>query len=271
MSRARQTVYCHGMPGSPDELALFSDVGDVSFILAPNRTLVDAALSHDDLIEVMVGRIVQRFPAGHITLIGFSLGGFHALHLASRLGDRVEHLHLISAAGPVDNEELLDRMAGGAVFRMAARRPKLFAAITRFQAALAFAVPSMLIRILFASARGADRELAASAPFRKRLQAPIRSSFAHGATAYRREISAYMKPWRGLLGRVRCPVTLWHGEEDSWSPIAMAEDLQASLPGPVTLNRFAGLSHYSTLRVALKELASHDPRDKELSLGSLTH
>ena len=51
-------------------------------------------------------------------------------------------------------------MAGKGVFRMAARSPRLFRRLSRFQGWLAAHAPRVLFRMLFATATGLDRDLA---------------------------------------------------------------------------------------------------------------
>ena len=96
----RRFVYLHGQPGGPDELSLFGSVdwpADVT-IVAPDRN-----------------REAFPFPKVPVTLIGFSMGGKVALDWAQQMPDRIAHTHLIAPAGRPESEDLLDRMAGGAL------------------------------------------------------------------------------------------------------------------------------------------------------------
>ncbi len=237
----RQFVYLHGQPGGPDELSLFGPIrwpDDVD-IIAPDRNRVPVSL-----------------PDGPITLIGFSMGGKVALDWARALPERVAHVHLIAPAGPPDSEGLLDQMAGGALFRMARDRPRLFAGVSRLQSLMARFAPSVMARMLLASAQGGDAELARDPMFRKGMAAMLKAGLGHSPQSYAAEISAYMQPWHDGLSGITTPVTLWHGEADNWAPIALSEALAAALSGPVTFNRLPGLSHYSTLAHALQRIAA---------------
>lgn len=227
-----RAVYLHGLPGGPEELAL----AGVS-LPCPVRRGDEA----DTLAQI-------RAMAGGepLHLIGFSLGAALALRLAPALAPA--RLTLISPAGPLELGDFLPRMAGAPVFR-AARRPMLFRALTAMQSLAFTHAPARSLETLFASAPTADRALLTAENQRLLLQA-IRSSLGPGRAAYRAEIARYVQPWADLLARVPCPVTLWQGEADTWTPPDMAKALQAALPR-ADLHLLPGLGHYSTLCHAL--------------------
>lgn len=53
---------------------------------------------------------------------------------------------------------------------------------------------------------------------------------------------------------MRCPVRIWQGGADTWSPPAMADCLADRLPAVVGVERLAGLSHYSCLFEAVPRI-----------------
>lgn len=134
------------------------------------------------------------------------------------------------------------------------RRPRLFGALTSAQSKLSQLAPAVLMRMLLASAQGADRDLSHDKRFRASLAEIVGTALANGAHGYRREVLGYVQPWASILSKVTASVTLWHGTADNWSPIAMADSLHRELPraGPVV--RWEGFSHYSALREALSRL-----------------
>ncbi|MBK8630458.1 MAG: alpha/beta hydrolase [Sphingomonadales bacterium] len=237
----RQIVYLHGQPGGPDELSLFGPMiwpEDV-ILTAPDRNREPVLL-----------------PEGPVTLIGFSMGGKAALDWAQRMPERITHIHLIAPAGPPESEALLDQMAGGTLFRMARDRPRLFSRVVQMQALMARIAPGLMTRLLLSTAQAADAELAKDPAFRTRMAAMLKAGLGHSPAAYAAEISAYMQPWGAGLSTLDTPVTLWHGEDDNWAPMALSEALAARLPGPVTVHRLPGLSHYAALRHALQHIAA---------------
>lgn len=170
-----------------------------------------------------------------------------------RLGSKVASIDLVSPAAPLETGDYRD-MAGRQVFEMARTSPRLFSTAVAAQAIAARYAPTLLYRLLFASAKGADRALAREPRFRATMMLCLRDCFAGGATGYRAELLSFVAPWAAMLANVRQPVTLWDGTSDSWAPIAMTNALAARLPNVVAINRLPERSHFSTLHVALDAL-----------------
>jgi pimeloyl-ACP methyl ester carboxylesterase len=243
-------AYLHGMPGSPAELALFGDSASSVFSI-PNRFDCER---RGDRYDALAHAISEHDPGCRIRLVAFSLGTRPALEVAARLGSRVASVDLIAPAAPL---AALDRgMAGYPVFVMARDHPVLFGVLTRLQAMMARVAPSILCAGLFRTASGADLALSLDPGFRARMADMLAHCFGDGGRTYRDEIDAFVTPWSPLLATVAQPVTLWHGTLDNWAPIAMSEHLFELLPNVVALNRLEGLSHYSSLRAALKMIAA---------------
>ena len=199
-------------------------------------------------------RIAVAAPNGELKLVGFSLGAHAALQVAPHLGGRVVQIDLVSPAAPLQLGDFLGGMAGAPVFRaaMAGRLP--FAALTAVQAQVARFAPRKLAAALMAKAKGADRALAGDPQFIGALAASLRTSLIDQRAAYAAEIRAYVGDWRADLARVRQPVAIWQGDEDDWTPPAMARALAEALPERPPITMHAGLSHFATLRHYLANL-----------------
>lgn len=247
-------IYFHGIPGSADELRLAGV--DPAHFLAPNRGLIAIGKSGAEYFDALAENVGNLGPTLH--LVGFSLGAAAALQVAARLAGQVVKIDLIAAAAPPELGDFLHLAAGGAVFRMAANRPKRFAALVRAQSLLARHAPGLLGRALFANAAGADRDLARDPAFRSAIASILRTGLGSDPAGYHREISAYVAPWADLLASVTAPVTLWHGDADNCSPPPMAEALRLALPNAIAVHHLSGLSHYSTLKVALARVVEQE-------------
>jgi pimeloyl-ACP methyl ester carboxylesterase len=248
----RQIVYLHGFPGGPEEVQAFG-----SFTLpiyAPDRRHDAPHLDFPAYVDHLTQSVRAQFPQGPITLIGFSAGARMALDLGVKLEGRVNEIILISAAAPLQSRDFLKGMAGRLVFGVAQHSPVTFRALTWMQSQLARFAPGRLFQSVFASAQGVDIALRADATFNQVIQSVIIKTLQLGSVSYRREILAYVAPWADLLPRVKAPVTLWHGTVDNWTPIGMADVLEAALPNVHAVHRLSGLSHYSTLRAAMAAL-----------------
>lgn len=253
---ADQCVYFHGQPGSPEELALVSAADLPAGLLAPDRAADQPDLPLSAYLDHLTATILARFPAGPIRLVGFSLGAFVAIEVGLRIQDRDVSLDLVSPAAPLGLGDFLPHMAGGSVFALAARRPGLFVLLTRLQGWLALRASGALFSQIFATAAGADADLARDPAFRTAVKGILVSSLSGGARAYRRDVLGYVAWTPDRLSALTHPVTLWQGEADTWTPPTMARALADALPGAPALRTFPGLSHYSTLRVALPEIFS---------------
>jgi pimeloyl-ACP methyl ester carboxylesterase len=240
-------VYLHGMPGSHHEAALFGFETGAMFI--PDRT--GEALD----IPTLAREVEARFPNSPVSLIGFSMGTFVAVQLAVALGDKVDQIHLIAPAAPITDDRLLTAMAGAPIFRLARRSSRLFRAVTRLQAMLGAVAPRLIFRSLFATAKGDERDLAADPEFERRWTAMARHCLRKGAPGYGSEILAFVKDWSSLPARVKAPVTVWHGMEDTLTPPTLVESLIAALPQVVAVRCLPKAGHYSTLKVALSQIS----------------
>lgn len=260
-------VYLHGIPGSARELEIagLRRAGiDVSRIYAPNRSQdLPEADSLVEYIRHLEANIDNRFPGGGpLHLIGFSLGARIALELAASrtLRSRIQAMDLISPAAPLELGHFLPHMAGRPVFELARRSSLIFRCMVWLQGLLARFAPSFLYNSLFASAAGADAALASTPLFRSILGDVLLTSLSTAASrkAYRREVSAYVRPWaESVLPFVHAKhVTIWQGEADNWTPPAMASALASSLTStpPRVVHLLTGLSHYSTLAEALPRI-----------------
>lgn len=253
-------VYLHGFPGGPGELRLFGvppDWSQTAFI--PDRTADRPDLNDAAYIDDLAKRVAERFPGRALHLIGFSLGCRVAMELALRLGSTVARIDLVSPAGPLDGSDHARHMAGGPIFTLAARSPRLFALHSRVQGWFARRWPGLLFRALFATAGPGDAALTADPGFQAVMQALLHHCFADGGSGYRREMRAYVDHWSDRPGRITTPVTIWQGDRDRWTPPVMGERLAGMLLR-ARLNRLPGVGHYAALAQVLPHLAAGPDR-----------
>lgn len=255
--RGRTVIYFHGAPGAAEEAALFSEVAQRHNIniVCWQRFSIDQSLTGEDYFQHMADEIQTQFHDRSLDIIGFSIGAYAALEVASRLGDQLGQVHLISAAGPISSKEILETMAGGMVFKLAKNQPMLFSWLTGLQRLIAVLAPKFLFKMLFASAQGSDRELAQSVDFQHVIKPLLTSCFSNYAKGYQRDIDQYVQ-WSGSLKTTITGVSLWHGTEDNWSPFAMATQLHQLVEASQPVNSMVGLSHYSCLYQAVPKICA---------------
>ena len=252
----RMVIYFHGAPGAPEECEIFDLDGKkhgLTFICL-DRFSVDASINGEAYYQLLAEEISSKAAGKPVDVIGFSIGAFIALQTCRYLPDGVRTLHLVSAAAPLEAGDFIDAMAGKQVFHMAKKFPALFILLSYWQGLLALLFPKALFRLLFASAAGDDKALAADAQFQSRITKVLRSCFIGRVRGYARDIGAYVRPWGATLSDLSVITHIWHGEQDNWSPTLMAHYLESVIPGCTSAKIFSGLSHYSCLYRAAPEI-----------------
>lgn len=243
------TVYfCHGLPGSPADANLITEG------LTPNTRVVAPKLLELDLepgsnLDEAVAQFDNLIADAHgyIHVIGFSIGAMVACKIAADRPEEVGRLTLISPAAPLQLGDFLPFMAGAPVFQMARDTPRRLAMATAAQGLAARLAPGLLIKALFAKCGPQEKALMAEEQFQFLLKRALSNSYRKHPAQYRRMLAAYVEDWSDVLGKIECPVDLWHGNADSWAPIAMSEALEAAIAAPVVLHEIKGGEHYSTM------------------------
>lgn len=254
----RLVVYFHGAPGAPEECGIFDLEGknhDLTFICS-DRFFVDRSFNGQAYYKLLAAEILRISSGKQVDFVGFSIGAFVALQTCRYMGHEVRSLHLVSAAAPLEAGDFLDAMAGKQVFQLAKTFPALFVLLSYWQSLLALFFPKALFRLLFASASGQDKALAADRKFQSSITGVLRSSFISRVPGYTRDVRAYVHPWKTILPEISVDTHIWHGAEDNWSPVGMAKYLESTIPGCVSLKIFEGLSHYSCLYRAAPEICN---------------
>jgi len=249
-------IYFHGAPGAPEECAIFdlyAKEQGLTFICF-DRFSGDYSIAGEAYYQLLAQEISKQAAEKQVDVVGFSIGAFIALQTCRYLGNGVRSLHLISAAAPLDAGDFLEAMAGKQVFQLAKTFPVLFVLLSYWQGLLALFFPNALFRLLFASAVGGDKALSVDHAFQSGIAKVLRSCFIGRVQGYVRDIKAYVQPWKDTLSGIGINTHIWHGAEDNWSPVAMAEYLASAIPGCTSTEIFNGLSHYSCLYRAAPEI-----------------
>ena len=260
--KGRLVIYFHGVPGAPEECAIFDDYGKkygLNFICF-NRFSVDSAITNEAYYQYLSLEILKKSENEKVDVIGFSIGAFIALQTCRHMQDKVRSLHLISAAAPLEADNFLPNMAGKQVFQLAKTLPSIFVLFSHWQRLFALILPNTLFRILFASATGQDKVLAKDKTFQSSITKVLSSCFINHLSGYIRDIKAYVCPWKATLPGISINTYIWHGKQDNWSPERMAQYLKQAIPECKSIKIFDGLSHYSCLHQAAPEICTllHD-------------
>lgn len=262
--------YFHGAPGGAKEAAMFDDIAknfNVKLICF-ERSSIDTRILEENYFNELSSQ-AQRLTQGQsFYCIGFSIGTYIALEVSRRLQNQVNQLHLVSAAAPIssktlkDRDNLLKRMAGGSVFRLALDKPRLFRLLTATQGLLARNFPQVLLELLFLSATTNDKKLRKTTPFKQHVSEAITEAFSQNSDGYIRDINLYTH-WNPTPYKVPYPIHFWHGDNDNWAPSDMLTSLIGTLDGDINVHQMKDLSHYSCLISAIPQLLLGTSTPKE--------
>lgn len=244
----RRVIYCHGLPGSPEELSAFE--APRAHVQGLDRLALCVHDYETDLLSAVDALSIEA----PVTLAGFSLGAMSAAYIAAKRSHLVDKLILIAPAAPLELGDFLSDMAGRPVFEAAQKGSATLRAFTAVQACLVAIAPQLALRTMFRRSPEKDTRLLTSRRFACVVTAGMRTCLGRRQAAYRRELLAYVRPWAEVLSEIRCSTEIWSGAADDWAPPAMAQAFKDRLGDLATLNVCAGLGHYTTLQAALPRL-----------------
>lgn len=216
-------------------------------VVAPNLFDVSGKAPLTALLEVFDTAVADSGQEG-VHVVGFSIGAMAALRLASARPEKVGEVTVVSPAAPLSLGDFLPNMAGAPVFKLAMKQPTVLGMLTALQGLLARNAPGVLINQLFAKCGIQERALLQDASFVACLKAGMRNSFGPYRDGYLAYLAAYVDDWSAELAQVQAPVEIWHGDKDTWAPLAMAEALNKVLSAPCALHVVPEGEHYSTLK-----------------------
>lgn len=254
----RLVVYFHGAPGAITESSLFNDYGKKNqlSIICFDRFAIDPAIRDKDYFQLIANAIRDKANNEQLEIIGFSIGCHVAIEVSILLGNQVNSLHLVSAAAPLESGDYLPDMAGSTVFKLAMHYPTIFWALSYWQSILARVSPKLLFSMLFSSARSEDKKLSLRQDFLEYICPVLAKTYTCHLKGYLRDVSQYVNPWAERLMLCSVNTHLWHGTDDNWSPLSMAEYLAENMSNCSKVNTLVGASHYSCLFSSVETISA---------------
>lgn len=186
----------------------------------PGRRLLDWP---DDVSQLADALHIDRF-----SILGFSGGGAHAAACAFRIPHRLNHVALIGSTAPFDAPGVLEGMlpANRALFELAAGDYQQL----EEQLAPVATTPEAVMELLEAPAPAPDKAIFGGEPFRSRYLDNLAESIRQGLTGFTYDMSLIARPWGFDPAEIKVEVSLWHGEEDINTPLAMGHYLANTIP-----------------------------------------
>jgi pimeloyl-ACP methyl ester carboxylesterase len=189
----------------------------------PGRRLLDWP---NDVVDVAGQLGFERF-----AVVGISGGGPYVAACARRIPERLVAAAMVSSMAPVDVPGSTKgmppiRRAGAYIGRHTPRlvRPLVWLTSNPRRD------PDRFFKRNTAHNPLADQELLARPEFRDMLMASYAEATRAGIQGYAWEVRIIARPWGFRLKDIPIEVHLWHGEEDTSTPLAMARYMAGAIP-----------------------------------------
>jgi pimeloyl-ACP methyl ester carboxylesterase len=221
-------IFHHGFGSSgldvpPDE-GLLRQLGVQ--VLAPDRpgvgsSDVDPHLSYQSFAADVMFAVDALGVPGPLAVLGWSVGGVHALALAAYYPARVATVHLLSTCLPLGERGANQQLSATwkALWWTSTRLPGLsrafFAWLSRQWAHHPDRTIDWFIRLM----RQAEQDVTGQPAFRALLRDAAARGFAHQGRGVYHDCRIWCCPPGFRLADVQAPTTLWHGLADGvWAP-----------------------------------------------------
>jgi pimeloyl-ACP methyl ester carboxylesterase len=214
------------------------------------RTVADAARD----VQAIADRLgIERFG-----VVGRSGGGPHALACAVTLGDRVTSAAILVSLAPSDAEGLdwYDGMAKSNVEDFG-KADNDAAAVQAELADLAQRVrndPESLLEHLLPELSRTDLRVVDDVVIRRLLTDTYAEALREGPDGWIDDVLALRRPWGLDLAAIRAPVLLWHGADDTFSPVTHAYWLAKQIP-TAAIKVESNAAHFSAVEILPSILA----------------
>ncbi|MFF2194016.1 alpha/beta fold hydrolase [Streptomyces sp. NPDC058157] len=209
----------------------------------PGRTVADVAQD--------VAAVADALGVDSFAVAGRSGGAPGALACAALLPERVTRTAALVPIAPRDAEDL-DWFAGMAAsnvreYTTAADDPEELTARLIPRASGIARDPGRLLDELRRELTASDRMIVSDAGLRSMLLRNYREGVRTSAYGWIDDMLAASSPWGFDPADIRCPVLIWHGELDVFSPVGHARWLGRRIPGATTTID-PDAAHFAALR-----------------------
>jgi pimeloyl-ACP methyl ester carboxylesterase len=189
----------------------------------PQRTLLDWP---DDVAELADTLRIERF-----ALVGISAGGPYVAACAYKIPDRLTNVVIAGGGGPLDAPDATHGMArerrwGAVLIR---RAPWLLAAVI-WLLRHPGRNPQRFFERFTRELAPCDREVIDQPEIRRMLIECYAESAHQGVRGFLTELRVLSSPWGFRLEDIRVNVTLWHGAQDTSTPVSMARYMASAIP-----------------------------------------
>jgi len=235
----RKAIFFHGHPGSRVQGSLLhDDAKALGFEVAAfdrpgfghSAAFASSGASPLDLSGALAA-LADSLGWGQFHLIAVSGGAPYALNSAPALGPRVRSIEVVCGLGPLHEERFRRRFPRGPyrAMRLGAWLPTPALSGLARLALLGHGRRGRGQRPGFLSP--GDFTLLQSPEVGPLLRLSLESAFRQGAAGVKRDLGAFLAPWKLDYAAIPAPVTFWHGRDDRLVPWEFSAWLAERIPG----------------------------------------
>ncbi|MEW1548931.1 alpha/beta fold hydrolase [Streptomyces tsukubensis] len=206
------------------------------------RSVADVA---QDVLAIADDLGLERF-----SVVGRSGGAPHALACAALMPDRVDRTAALVTLAPRDAVGLdwFEGMAASNVdaYTSALDDPVAFTKLFTLRSDEIRRDPIRLLNDLRSELPDSDRAVVADAGVRSMLLRNYQEALRMSAWGWIDDALAFSGPWGFDPADIDCPVLLWHGEQDVFSPVGHSRWLAERIPGATAVLEPAA-AHFDAL------------------------
>lgn len=195
-----------------------------------------------------VALVADQLGVKRFGILGVSGGTPTAVAAAGTLADRVSSLTIVSGVGPVTGSKSLKGMnlVNRALLSLGYRVPWLGEKVVWGLAQVWRAFPRIVMVWFGVLLPAVDRQVVSRREVGVILAKNIREALIQGVRGTVVEFMLLASDWSALLSKVRVPTTIWHGDADTYVPLAMGESLHQGIVGS-TFHTVVGGGHFMIL------------------------
>jgi pimeloyl-ACP methyl ester carboxylesterase len=258
----RRLGYAAYGPPEGDPLLFFHGTPGSRYARVPDRSgLVDRGVrqltlerpgfglsTHDPGRELLdwpgdVEAAADALGLGRFAALGHSGGAPYALACAARIPDRLTAVGVTGGLGPLSAPGATDGMtiANRIGFRLA-RVPLVLRPFLWYRIRAIRSDPAGFVDAWADEAAAPDARVLEDPAVRAVLRQNFPAAVAQGPKAPLTETRLHVRDWGFDLGEIPLALHVWHGEEDVFTPVAMAEHVAQTVPS-ATLHRSPDAGH----------------------------
>jgi pimeloyl-ACP methyl ester carboxylesterase len=257
ISSKRVILYCHGFPGTGEEVGLAhkSALENDIRIIAPTRPGIGysdydperAILTWPKLIEELLAALnIEQF-----NLLGISAGTPYALSCIATFGPRIERCLIVSGMGPPASVDLSARMSVMSRIPLwcAYHLPIISASMITLLSIAAKNSPRTLLGAYQFFMSKDDQRVLKKSRIAECLLKNLELALHQGARGIRHDFRLMTNEWGYPLENIDFPITIYHGDEDNLVPLAIAQQNSLALKKSV-LKVFPGKGHFMAFEIS---------------------